>query len=63
MKRKILWNFYFFYGFSTQFPDTISKASTVRSAKVLRQEDSKFVERILQVVKKTFFFTSNAIIL
>jgi hypothetical protein len=55
--------FLFFYGFSTQIPNTISKASTLHSTKVLNQEDSKFVEPILLVVKKTLFFTSNAIIL
>jgi hypothetical protein len=55
--------FSLFYGFSTQFPNIISKASTLCSAKVLSQEDSKIVDLVLQGVKKTLFFTSNAIIL
>jgi hypothetical protein len=33
------------------------------SARVLIQEDAKFVDVVLQGVKKAFFFTSNAIIL
>jgi hypothetical protein len=56
-------DYIFFNGFSTQFPNTISKASTLRSAKVLSQEDSKFVEHIFQVVRETLFFSSNDIIL
>jgi hypothetical protein len=45
----------FSYGFSIQFPNTISKALTFPSTKVLNQEDSKFVEPFLQVVKKISF--------
>jgi hypothetical protein len=56
-------DFYFFRGFSTQFPNTISKASSIYSAKVLSQEDSKFVDRVLQGAKNALFLTSNAIIL
>jgi hypothetical protein len=55
--------FYFFGGFSIQFPNIISKASALCSTKVLSQEDSKFVDPILQGEKKALFFTSNAIIL
>jgi hypothetical protein len=40
MKIKIFWVFVYFYGFSTQFPNTISKASSLNSEKVLSQEDS-----------------------
>jgi hypothetical protein len=55
--------FYFFGGFSTQFPNTISKASSLCSAKVLSQEDSKFADLVLQRIKEVLFFSSNAIIL
>jgi hypothetical protein len=48
---KDFWISIFFYGFSTQSPNIISKASTLCSAKVVSQEDSKFV---LQGVKKLF---------
>jgi hypothetical protein len=51
MKIKIFWIFAFFHGFSTQSPNIILKASTLCSAKVVSQEDSKFV---LQGVKKLF---------
>jgi hypothetical protein len=47
--------FYFFGGFSTQFPNMISKASFLCSGKVLSQVDSIFVDPILQGVKKLFF--------
>jgi hypothetical protein len=53
---------YFFHGFSTQFPNTISKASSLRSAKVSSQEDSKFDDLVLHGVRKALFFISNAII-
>jgi hypothetical protein len=53
--------FLFLYRFSTQFPNTISKASTLRSEKILSQENSKFVNCILHVVKNAIFFTSNAV--
>jgi hypothetical protein len=55
--------FNLFYGFSTQYVSIISKASTLCSATVLSQEDPKFVDCILQGVKKGFFFISYAIIL
>jgi hypothetical protein len=46
--------FYFLiYGFSTQFPNIISKASTLCSAKLLGEEDPKFVDHVLQGVKKS----------
>jgi hypothetical protein len=38
-------------GFSTQFPNITPKASTLCSAKVLCQEDSKFAHPVLQGVK------------
>jgi hypothetical protein len=41
-ENKEFLDFYSFYGFSTQFLNTISKASTLCSAKFLSQEDSKF---------------------
>jgi hypothetical protein len=43
----------YFNGFLIQFPNTIIKALTLRSAKILSQEDSKFIEPILQVVKNS----------
>jgi hypothetical protein len=55
--------FYFFNGFPTQFPNIISKAPTLCSTKVLNQEDSKFVDPVLQSAKNTLSFTSNVIIL
>jgi hypothetical protein len=58
-----LFLFPFFPKFSTQFPNTISKALSLCSIKVLSQEDSKFADHVLQGVKKALFFTSNAIIL
>jgi hypothetical protein len=63
MKIKVFWVFIYFCEFSTQFSNTISKASSLCSAKVLSQEDSKFADLVLQGVKKSLFFTSNAIIL
>jgi hypothetical protein len=48
---------------STQFPNTISKTSSLCSAKVLSQEDSKFAHLVLHGIKKVIFFTSNATIL
>jgi hypothetical protein len=47
--------FLFFNGFSTQFPNMISKALTLYSTKVSSQENSKFVEPILEVVNEKFF--------
>jgi hypothetical protein len=52
-----------FIVFSTQFPYTILETSTLCSTKVLSQEDSKFVDPILQGTKNIIFFTSKAIIL
>jgi hypothetical protein len=63
MKIEIFGAFIYFYGFSTQFPNIISKASRLCSEIFLGQVDSKFVDPILQGVKNAFFFTSNAIIL
>jgi hypothetical protein len=62
MKVKIFWVF-FSYRFSTQLLNTISKASnlcsakvsTLCSAKVLSQADSKFVDLLLQAIKKARF--------
>jgi hypothetical protein len=56
-------DFPFLYGFLIQFPNIISKALTFYGSKVLSQEDSKFVEPILHVVKKAPFFTPNTIVL
>jgi hypothetical protein len=39
--------FYSFCGFSTQFPNTTSKASSLCSTKVLSQEDSKSIGLVL----------------
>jgi hypothetical protein len=61
MEIKGFWILFYFNGFSTQFPKTISKTSTLCS--VLSQEDSKFAELILQDVKRALLFTSNTIIL
>jgi hypothetical protein len=44
----------------TQFPNTISKASSLCSTKVLSHED---LDPVLQGVKKALFFTSNVVIL
>jgi hypothetical protein len=55
MKIKIYWNFYLFYGFSTQFPNTISKDSTLCGTKVLIQENSKFADPIFTCCKKSSF--------
>jgi hypothetical protein len=65
MKINIFWVFfiYFLGRFSTQFPNATSKASSLCSAKVLSQEDSKFVDHVLHGVKKALFFTSNTIFL
>jgi hypothetical protein len=63
MKINISWIFVFFGGFSTQFSNTISRASSLCSAKVLSHEELKFVDLVLQGVKKALLFTSNAIIL
>jgi hypothetical protein len=63
MKKIIFGVFIFIGGFSTQFPNIISKASSLCSAKILSQEDSKFPGLVLQGVKEALFFTSNAIIL
>jgi hypothetical protein len=46
-------DFYFFC--STQFPNTISKASNLCSAKVLSQEDSKFADPVFRGCKKSPF--------
>jgi hypothetical protein len=62
MKIKIFWVF-IFCGFSAQFPNTISKASSFYIVKILSQEDSKIADPILKGVKKALFFTSNAVIL
>jgi hypothetical protein len=51
---KRFFGFLFFCGFSTQFPYTISKASSLWSAKVLSQEDSKFTDLVLLDVKNAF---------
>jgi hypothetical protein len=45
-------DFYFFCKFSTQFPNKISKASTLYSAKVLSQEHSKYYDLGLDGIKK-----------
>jgi hypothetical protein len=63
MKINIFRVFIFLCGYSTQFPNTISKASSLYSAKVLSQEDSKFADPVLCGVKKALFFTSSIIIL
>jgi hypothetical protein len=63
MKINIFGIFMNFYEFPTQFPNTISKASTLCSAKDLSQEDSKITHHVLQGVKKAPFHTLNAIIL
>jgi hypothetical protein len=55
--------FYFFGGFSTQYRNTISKSSSLYSAKILSQEDSKFADPVLHGVKKALFFTSKTTIL
>jgi hypothetical protein len=46
---------FFFNGFSTQFPKIIFKTSTLCSAKILSQEDSKIANPILKGVKKSSF--------
>jgi hypothetical protein len=54
MKIKIFWVFIFIFGFSTQFFNTILKASPLCSAKVLNQEHSKFANPILHGVNNLF---------
>jgi hypothetical protein len=39
----------------------MSKTSTLCSANVLRKEDSKSTNFVLEGAKKSYFFTSNAI--
>jgi hypothetical protein len=63
MKRKIVWIYFDFNGFSTQFLHTITKTLTLSSTKALSQEDSKFVDLVLHGAKTVLFFTSNIIIL
>jgi hypothetical protein len=53
---------FIFYGFSTQFPNTISKALSLCCTKVLIEEDSMFANHALHGVKKTLFCTANIII-
>jgi hypothetical protein len=62
-ENKDIWDFYYFCRFSTQFPYTISKASSLCCAIVLSQEDSKLADLVLHGVKKTLFLISNAKIL
>jgi hypothetical protein len=57
-ENKDILGFYYFCRFSTQFPNTISKASSLCCAIVLSQEDSKFADLILNGVKKTLFLIS-----
>jgi hypothetical protein len=54
-ENKYFLRFYFLCGYSTQFPNTISKASSMCSAKILSQKDLKFADPILHVVKKALF--------
>jgi hypothetical protein len=61
MKIKIFLGFYFFGGFSTQFPNTTSKVSIFCGAKVLSQEDSKFPNPVSHGVEKALFFILNTI--
>jgi hypothetical protein len=69
MKKKyfLVFIFYFlffiFFGFSIQFPNPISKVSSLCSAKDLSYEDLKFVDPVFQGIRKALIFTSNAIIL
>jgi hypothetical protein len=46
--------FYFFYGFSTQLPNIISKGSALPSTKVLSQEYSKFDDYNLAIYAVNF---------
>jgi hypothetical protein len=50
MKINIFCIFIFFYGFSTQHPNIISKAPTLYSAKVLSRGNLEFVDLVLQGV-------------
>jgi hypothetical protein len=52
---------FFFWGdgFSSQFPNIKSKTSTLYSANILIQEDSKYVDPILLGTKKVHFFTAK----
>jgi hypothetical protein len=62
-ENKEFLDFLFFCRCSTQFLNLIFKKSTSKSAKVLNQEDSRFVDFVLQGEKITLFSTSNTIIL
>jgi hypothetical protein len=53
-KKKDFIELLFFYGFSTQFPKTISKASTLHSTKVLSQENSKLLKLFGGCKKNSF---------
>jgi hypothetical protein len=55
-KNEDFLNFKIFNGFLTQFLNIISRVTTFCSAKVLSQEESKFVDPILQGAKKVHFF-------
>ena len=45
-ENKTFLSFYFYCRFSTQFPNTRSKPSSLCSAKILSQEDSKFANHL-----------------
>jgi hypothetical protein len=51
-ENKDFLGFYFSCEFSTQFSNTISKASSLCSTKLFSQEDSKFADHVLQGEKK-----------
>jgi hypothetical protein len=46
-ENKDFLDFYFFDGFSSQSPNTISKASILCNTKILSQEGSNFADPIL----------------
>jgi len=55
MKMKLLSIFYW-YGFSTQSSKTILKTSSLDSAKILSQEDSKFDDPVWKDAKYSLHF-------
>jgi hypothetical protein len=58
-----IFEFLFLDGFSTHFPNIMPIAQLWIVQLVLSQEESKFVDLVLQGAKKALFFSSNIIVL
>jgi hypothetical protein len=54
-KNEDFFNFLIFNGFLIQFLNMSSRVTTFCSAKVLSQEESRFVDRVCKVKKKLIF--------